>query len=124
VYLASAHVRRAEAPLALGLLDELERRPDDLIALFGAAIARVRVEALLSLGRLEEAAALAATGLASARAHALPYDEAQLLLLHAEIAGRGGETTDVAAEVLEGTRILQHLGVVDYPTVRYPSTLE
>ncbi len=124
VHLASARVRRGEAPLALELLDELERRPDDLVALFGAAIARARAEALLTLGRLEESAASVEAGLVSARSHALPYDEAQLLLLRAEVVARGGPSADVAAEVLEGQRLLQHLGVVDHPTVRYPSTLE
>ena len=124
VYLASAHLRRAAAPVALEVLDEVERRADDLLALFRAAVSRVRAEALLVLGRLDEAAALAAAGLESARRHALLYDEAQLLLLHAEITGRESATPEPATEVLEATRILQHLGVVDYPTVRYPSTLE
>lgn len=109
IHLARATTRRGEPRRSLEILEDEQAGAADLAEFFAAALALARAEALVGLGRLEEAGAVVTAGLASADEHDAPYDRAQLLLVDAEIASCTGR--DGATEALqEADGLLQRLG--------------
>ena len=90
IHLASATTRAGEARRSLEILDEEQALAGDLAEFFAASLAHARAEALVELGRLNEAAEVVTSGLASAQEHDGLFDTAQLLLVEAEIAARTG----------------------------------
>jgi class 3 adenylate cyclase/tetratricopeptide (TPR) repeat protein len=91
----------------------------DDVSIFDAARSRVTAEALVSLGRVEEASDAFVAGIAAARAWALEYDLSLLLAASTAIpfsvsTGRDEPAAD------ESARLLDRLGVVAQP-VRAPS---
>ena len=96
---------------ALRLLEESERGVGDEAALLRSGVSRARAEALLALGEPEQAGEHVLTGLEAAREHDLAYDEAVLLELADEVAGRvGGAFEGQDAE--RAREIRARLGIV------------
>ena len=109
VQLASAHVRFGEPEAALAVLEEAEASAGDEIAVAAAAVRRITAEALLELGRLDEAERMLEAGLVDAKRQGLLYEEARIRLVRAGLVRRRGGTAD--KEVQEADRLLHLLGV-------------
>ena len=126
IHLAHATTRAGEARRSLETLDEEQALAGDLADFFAAALAHARAEALVALGRLDEAAEVVTSGLSSAQEHDALYDTAQLLLLRAEIASRTGSVEEAAEALQEADGLLQRLGAVpatrSYGEAKRPST--
>jgi ATP/maltotriose-dependent transcriptional regulator MalT len=111
---AEVSVRRGDADGALALLDAEVGMAEEP-ALLRPAISLVRSQALVALGRAEEARDVVASGLAAARDQGLAFEEAQLLLAGSTFPDGGGSATARA----EARRILESLGVMQLaPTAR------
>ena len=125
IHLARATTRAGDARRSLEILDEEQAGAGDLADYFAAALAHARAEALVALGRLDDAANAVTSGLASAQEHDALYDTAQLLLVEAEIAARTG-SSEGAEALQEAGRLLQRLGAVratrSYGEAKRPST--
>jgi tetratricopeptide (TPR) repeat protein len=70
-----------------------------------------RGRALLALARADEAAEMVSTGLVAAREQGLPYEEALLLRLGADIARDRGDEDAASADAARATLVLAGLGV-------------
>ena len=111
IYAATALVHEGEPAAALAQLEDAEHMAGEEAVLLEAPLARVRGSALAALGRTEEAAAQVAAGLVGARDQGLPYEEALLLLMRAELTGFGDSKTRLNA-LEEAQGLLQRLGVL------------
>jgi hypothetical protein len=114
LHLADCLTRAGRPADALAeLLASVDATSDD-VSIFDAARARVTAEALVSLGRLDEAGHKFVTGIAVARARALDYDLSLLLVASTALpfpvsTGRDEPAAD------ESARLLGRLGVVAQP---------
>lgn len=113
VHLAETMTRRGDAAGALALLSSAVRAAGDDAAVLTAAVARVTGAALSALGRVAEADARVAEGLAAARHHNLPYEEALLLRAKVDIdraAGRKPDVVDLTSseQILRGLAVGEH----------------
>jgi tetratricopeptide (TPR) repeat protein len=111
---AEARAFLGRGPEALALLETAARAAGENARMFAPQVAAARVQALVSMGRKDEARKLVDEGLRTAREFGMPYEEALLLSAKAELDRRhekGPRTEDVAA--LE--KILTSLGVQSIP---------
>jgi tetratricopeptide (TPR) repeat protein len=118
LHLADCLTRSGRPADALAVLADSFGATSDDVTIFDAARARVTGEALIALGRLDEAGEQYAIGIASARSRALDYDLSLLLAATTALpvpvpTGRDEPATDELA------RLLDRLGVVAQP-VRAP----
>jgi hypothetical protein len=106
---AFGRLRAGAAAEALALLDDARSAagPDANLLLPAVACERARI--LGRLGRLEEARADISAGLEAARSQGLPYEEAMLLQVDAEIAAKAG--IDAGSAAAAAQQILNSLGV-------------
>ena len=111
IHLASTHARSGEPGAGLALLQDLDATAGDLTAMFAASLARARAEAQLRFERLDEARVAIEEGLAAARANQLPYEEALLLGLLADVERAVG--VDDADASQEAADLLRRLGVME-----------
>jgi class 3 adenylate cyclase/tetratricopeptide (TPR) repeat protein len=116
VHLAECYLRAGAADSALALIDESMETAGDEAAIHSPSLSRMRSCALIQLGRLEEAHAVAMQALADAEGQGLDYEVGLLLLVRAEIDNRRGDSDDPNA-VERGAKILNGLGVRDPETV-------
>ena len=108
-----ALVSAGSAERSLDILEMAELLAGDEATSLVPRLQLVRAAALLSLGRLDESAEAVATGLESARAQGLPFEQAQLLRVRSELRTRfgGADSAGMAdADAAEATRILAGLG--------------
>ncbi|HSN07336.1 MAG TPA: adenylate/guanylate cyclase domain-containing protein [Candidatus Angelobacter sp.] len=92
-----------EATGEAGLRDDVSLKPRVYVE---------RARALLALGKVEDADAELAVGLGVAREYGMPYEEARLLQVLAELRSRTGLASPDDNEAAEEARaILRHLGV-------------
>jgi class 3 adenylate cyclase/tetratricopeptide (TPR) repeat protein len=113
VHLAETRTRRGDATGALELLERAIRAAGDDAAVLTAAVARVTGAALSALGRVAEADAQVARGLAAARDHNLPYEEALLLRTKVDIDRAAGRKPD-AIDLTDSEQILRTLAVGEH----------
>ena len=103
LHLADARIRLGLPVKALRTLDEVvghEEAPYHRVWML-----RLRAAATKAAGRIDEAAGLVAEALTAARAEGLPYEEALLLRLRADVDGS-------ERDLEEADRLLQVMGVV------------
>lgn len=111
IYASAAYVASGKPSAALKLLDESEGMAGDEAALLDVPMARVRASAYAVLGEAGEARTQLEIGLGGARKQGLIYEEAQLLLVEADlIRQEGSEGSDKTMEEAHG--LLHRLGVV------------
>ena len=103
-----AKVRSGEATAALELLEHAADAAGEDAQLFVPQVAEARALALAALERLDEANQAIDKGLVAARDFALPYEEATLLLMRAQIVGEGEAA---AADRAAARKILGGLGI-------------
>jgi ATP/maltotriose-dependent transcriptional regulator MalT len=117
VHLADARVRSGEPEQALETIEVAQELAGEDAALYEVPLRRVRAEALMALGRRDEASSHIEGALASARQQSLVYEEALLLLIKAEVGGPGvnGEVSE------EADRLLEDLGASRPYLYRLPS---
>jgi tetratricopeptide (TPR) repeat protein len=114
LHLADCLTRAGRPADALAELADSVGVTSDDVSIFDAARARVTAEALVSLGRLDEARDAFVTGIAAARTWALEYDLSLLLAASTAIpfpvsTGRDEPAAD------ESAGLLDRLGVVAQP---------
>jgi tetratricopeptide (TPR) repeat protein len=107
LYLGAARVKQGDAGGALDLVNQLDR--SRLSELLIPILSLVRAQALLKLGRREQAAEVAAEGISYARRLGMPYEEARLLNVEARSIGPAGSEPDTVL-LRESTRLLVALG--------------
>jgi tetratricopeptide (TPR) repeat protein len=110
LHLAECLIAKDEPGAALELLDDASASVGDEASIYAPTEARVRVLALIALGRLDEAVDRMRLGLAEARNRGLDYEIALLLQLDAELASRD-EPNRVEGLLAESRDILRGLGV-------------
>ena len=103
---ALADARPADA---LTIIDEAERAAKGEAAPLRARSCLQRAAALLALGRLDECETALDLGLASAREQALPYEEALLLKVRAQVTA-DRDASSAAVDRAESMRLLEELG--------------
>ena len=103
---ALADARPADA---LTIIDEAERAAKGEAAPLRARSCLQRAAALQALGRLDECETALDLGLASAREQALPYEEALLLKVRAQVTA-DRDASSAAVDRAESMRLLEELG--------------
>jgi predicted ATPase/class 3 adenylate cyclase len=118
VHLADAHVRNDDPEAALRVIAAAEELAGEDAALYEVPLERLRAAALVTLGRLDEAADCVDHSLRSALRQGLVYEEALLLLIRSEIPGVASESDSE-----EATRLLGDLGAPLPYAHRFPSPM-
>ncbi len=95
---------------SLDLVAAAERDARDHAVFSMPRLCLQRARALLALGRLDEAAAMVADGLAAARGQELPYEEALLLRLGSAVDERLGRTAQARGARRDSDALLAGLG--------------
>jgi tetratricopeptide (TPR) repeat protein len=120
VFAAEATLVRAEALTvgghpgrALALLPGADEPVQGEYAALAPRFPLERARALIERGRPDDAAVEVSAGLALAREHALPYEEARLLALEAAVAAARGDDATQDRAASEAAAILARLGVLD-----------
>jgi tetratricopeptide (TPR) repeat protein len=101
-------VQMGEPTAALELLERAANAAGEDAQLFVPQVAEARACALAALDRLDEANKAVETGLVAARYFALPFEEATLLLMRAEISA---EEKAAVADRTAARKILGGLGI-------------
>ena len=109
VQLATGEVLLGDPEGGLRVLAEARQRTGAEIAYFAAAMGRVAALAYVALDRLDDAGKTLEAALADARRQRLLYEEAQILLVQADVSERQGRKAN--EEVQEAHRLLHLLGV-------------
>ena len=109
VQLAAGEVLLGDPEDGLRVLAEARQGAGHEIAYFAAAMGRVAALAQVALGRLDDAGETLEAALGDARRQRLLYEEAQILLVQADLAERQGRKAN--DEVQEAHRLLHLLGV-------------
>ncbi|HVR33873.1 MAG TPA: hypothetical protein VMS74_14330, partial [Acidimicrobiia bacterium] len=106
VHLAEALVADGQVDEAIRAIEEGERLGGGDAAYFEVPLARLKAAAYTGLGKIEQALALADQALTAAREQELPYEEALVLLLKADIANLSG--AEAGPEGVEEAQRLLH----------------
>jgi predicted negative regulator of RcsB-dependent stress response len=109
LYLCQGYLKLGEPDTALATLEDAERVAGDDAELFGCAIARIRGQALVALGRTDEARRVWDKGIALAKDQQMLFEEAQLLLLAASLEESAPQSQELAEKA---GALLRQLGVV------------
>jgi predicted ATPase len=112
IYLAEAHVRRAEAERALEILGNAERTLGLESSPLAAHLARVRASALRQTGDVETASEQLDLALVIARRQLLLYEEQQTLRELADLAAAEGRTEQAHEALVEAERLAQRLSAM------------
>jgi tetratricopeptide (TPR) repeat protein len=118
LYLADCVTRAGDPEAALALLEQASAEAGGEAAMLASTMARVRAEALVELGRLDEAGAEIAIGLSQARQQGLLYEEALLLRARIDLASRSGQDAD-PTESARAMELLARLGVRQASAARF-----
>jgi tetratricopeptide (TPR) repeat protein len=116
LHLADCLTRIGRPSDALELLAEDAGASRDDVSILDASRARFKAEALIALGRLDEASAELAAGLSVARARRLEYELSLLLALTQELPFVVPTGSD-EPPIVESDRLLTRLDVIDRPLV-------
>jgi predicted ATPase len=114
VHLADARLRAGDPTGALRLIEESVEMAGEEAAVHSPSLLRIRADALMELGKLEEAESVIAGALDDAESQGLPYEIALLLTTKSEIIDLRGLVPD-DAEQKRAEQILSSLGVVVNP---------